>query len=120
MAVDGQVTTARDLRAADRAGAFPLADSAPEQATDGWGLRVAAPDDESGLLPVLDAAVSGLREGPSFVAVHGGSSFTRVLVAEEMRIRHGVPTLLVEPDADVDRATTLILSGRTDLVGGQW
>lgn len=117
MAVDESVTTARDLRAGEQSDWFLLADGAPPGLVDGWGLRVAAPEDESGLRPTLDAAAAGLCDAPSFVAVHGGSPFTRVLVAEEIRVVHGVPTLLVEPEADLDRATTLVLSGRTDLVG---
>ena len=120
MAVDGSVTTARELAADEQTDPLVLADRAPEQPGQAWGLRVAAPDDESGLRAVLDAAVNGLQAAPSFVAVHGGSPFTRVLLAEEIRLVHGVPTLLVEPEADLDRATTLVLSGRTDLVGVRW
>ncbi|MBN9101105.1 MULTISPECIES: FAD-dependent monooxygenase [unclassified Pseudonocardia] len=73
-----------------------------------------APADESGLPPVLErlAALSADR----LVAVHGGSSFTRTLVAEEARMVHGLPVLLVDPSADLDRATTAVLSGRADLV----
>ena len=68
-------------------------------------------------LRFLAADVATLRAVFAHVAVHGGNAFTRVLVAERLRLVHGVSTLLIEPDADLDRATTLILSGRTDLVG---
>jgi salicyloyl-CoA 5-hydroxylase len=120
MAVDGSLTSARDMQSDEQTDPLVLADRAPQQPGQAWGLRVAAPDDESGLRAVLDSAATGLQAAPSLVAVHGGSPFTRVLLAEEIRIVHGIPTLLVEPEADLDRATTLVLSGRTDLVGVRW
>ncbi len=82
-----------------------------------WGLLVTAPEEEADVGATVDAASAGLGAGPAFVAVHGGSAFTRVLVAEELRLVHRVTTMLVEPGADRDRATTLVLSGRADLVG---
>jgi 2-polyprenyl-6-methoxyphenol hydroxylase-like FAD-dependent oxidoreductase len=103
----------------DRAEPFRLVEDPATGPTGPWGLLVTAPDDETGLPAAVDAAVSGLRSAPALVAVHGGSAFTRVLLSEELRLRHRVPTLLVEPEADEDRATTLVLSGRADLVAGR-
>jgi salicyloyl-CoA 5-hydroxylase len=54
---------------------------------------------------------------PVLVAVAGGTPLTRSLLAEQARLVHGVPALIVEPDMDEDRAETLLLSGRADLVG---
>ncbi|MHA6779709.1 FAD-dependent monooxygenase [Pseudonocardia saturnea] len=77
-------------------------------------IGVEAPDDESGL-PTAFAQLAGV-DG-ALVAVHSGTSFTRTLVCEEARMRHGLPTLLVDPGLDGDAALTAVLSGRTDLVG---
>jgi len=82
-----------------------------------WALVVRAPDDESGLPAALDRLRSGLAGGPSLVAVEGGSRLARVLVSEECRLGHGVPTVLVEAAVDADDAETLVLSGRADVVG---
>jgi 2-polyprenyl-6-methoxyphenol hydroxylase-like FAD-dependent oxidoreductase len=92
---------------------FPgrLLDSAPD---GDWVLRVAAPDDEDGL---ADAVQCVRAEGrPALVAIHSGTPLTRALLAEEARIGLGLPALVVEPGADADRARTLVLSGRADLV----
>ncbi|MPY80241.1 MAG: 2-polyprenyl-6-methoxyphenol hydroxylase [Actinophytocola sp.] len=76
-------------------------------------MRLAAPDDEAGLPAVFDEVA--VRR-PSVLIVHSGTSLTRALLSEQARLVHGVPTLLVEPDADADRAATLVLSGRADAV----
>jgi anthraniloyl-CoA monooxygenase len=39
-----------------------------------------------------------------------------VLLAEEARLGAGLPVALVEEQPDADRAATLVLSGRADLV----
>ena len=84
-----------------------------------WGAWLAAPDDESGLADA-EATLAGLVEsGPALVAVHGGTRITRPLLTEHARLRYALPALLVDDDLDRDRATTAILSGRTDLVGGR-
>jgi anthraniloyl-CoA monooxygenase len=82
-----------------------------------WGARLAAPDDESGLGPVFEQLAGLAAAGAALVAVHGGSAFTRTLVCEEVRMRHGLPALLVDPGLDRDKAVTAVLSGRADLVG---
>jgi anthraniloyl-CoA monooxygenase len=51
------------------------------------------------------------------VAVHGGTPHTRTLLAEHARLRHALPSLIADDTLDRDRAVTLILSGRTDLIG---
>ncbi|MEU6701244.1 FAD-dependent monooxygenase [Pseudonocardia sp. NPDC046786] len=86
-----------------------------------YGLRVAAPADETG----VDAAVIALERAvadagparPALVVVFGGGPAARALLAEHARTRCAVPALSVEPDGATARATTLVLSGRTDLVG---
>lgn len=80
-----------------------------------WGALVAAPDREADL-PAVFARLAELA-APVLVAVHGGNPLTRMLVCEQARMRHRLPALLVDPDADRDRALTAVLSGRADLVG---
>ena len=93
----------------------------PDDDPDGaHGLWLAAPDDASGLPAArarLDAAVG--HGPPPLVAVHSGTAFTRVRLAEEARLGHGVPALIVEDAPDDDRAATLLMSGRADLVGAR-
>lgn len=81
-----------------------------------WGLRLTAPADEEGLPAAFDALARGLADHPTLVAVHSGTPLTRVLLAEQARLAHGIPTMIIEP-TDRDHATTLVLSGRADLVG---
>ncbi|MFI0446351.1 FAD-dependent monooxygenase [Actinomadura sp. 6N118] len=82
------------------------------------GLRIAAPEAESDLAETFAYLSAAVKAGPPpLVAVHGGTSLTRVLLAEQARLGHGVPTLIVEDPLDDDRAETLLLSGRADLVG---
>lgn len=54
--------------------------------------------------------------GAAFVVVEGGTAFTRTLVCEEVRMRHGLQAVLVDPDLTDDAAVTAVLSGRADLV----
>jgi anthraniloyl-CoA monooxygenase len=82
-----------------------------------WGCVVAAPGSEAGL-PAARARLDALAAaGPVLAAVHGGTPLTRVLLCEHARFARGLPALLIEPDLDIDRAVTTILSGRADLVG---
>jgi hypothetical protein len=84
----------------------------------GWGAWLEAPDDEYGLPAAQHAMAGHVAAGPALVAVHGGTPHTRSLLTEHARLHHDVPALLVDDDLDRDRAVTLVLSGRTDLVGG--
>lgn len=81
-----------------------------------WAARLAAPSTEDAL-PAAYRTLAGLAAaGPVLVAVHGGTALTRTLLCEQTRILERVPALLVDPDADEDRAVTAVLSGRADLV----
>ncbi|WP_155057613.1 FAD-dependent monooxygenase [Streptomyces blattellae] len=96
---------------------LPLRESAPGTAAEPWGARVTAPDDESGLAAAYER-LAGLAAGePLLIAVHGGTPYTRALLTERTRLRHGLPALLIDDTLDLDRALTAVLSGRTDLVG---
>jgi anthraniloyl-CoA monooxygenase len=97
------------------AAGLALSDARPT-APGPWAARLSAPPDEADL-PTALAALAALADAdPAFVAVHGGSALTRLLVCEQARMQHKVPALLVEPDTDHDRAVTAVLSGRADLV----
>lgn len=74
---------------------------------------VEAPPTEDGL-PAVFARLAATGSGP--VAVHGGTAFTRTLLAEHARLVRHRPVLLVDPSADRDAALTAVLSGRADLV----
>jgi anthraniloyl-CoA monooxygenase len=82
-----------------------------------WSLWLEAPASEAGLPAVLADLERGLEHNPALVAVTGGSYVTRILLAEESRMARKVPALLVDDNLGPDEATTLVLSGRTDLVG---
>jgi anthraniloyl-CoA monooxygenase len=83
-----------------------------------WGAWVAAPEDESGLTAARDALTGSVPAGPALVAVHGGTAYTRTLLAEHARLHHKLPALVVDDGMDRDQAVTTLLSGRADLVGG--
>jgi 2-polyprenyl-6-methoxyphenol hydroxylase-like FAD-dependent oxidoreductase len=99
--------------------ALPLLGGGP--AGDPWGALLRAPDAEDGLpgaaarLAALAALTGAAR--PVLAAVHGGTPLTRVLLSEQARLRLDLPVLLIDPGLDRDQAVTLVLSGRTDLVG---
>ncbi|MFJ8113706.1 FAD-dependent monooxygenase [Streptomyces sp. NPDC096132] len=82
-------------------------------------LWLTAPDTEPQLPELYErlADALGAQTPPDLVAVHGGTPLTRSLLAERARLVHGVPALIVEDAMDDDRAETLLLSGRADLVG---
>jgi salicyloyl-CoA 5-hydroxylase len=118
---DGVAATARPaaggapplpLRSEPAAGAASCGSCGP------WGGWIAAPDDESGLAGSLEALAAFASAGPALVAVHGGTAYTRTLLAEQARLRHGLPALVVDDGMDRDQAVTTVLSGRADLVGG--
>ena len=71
-----------------------------------WGAVLAAPDSETGL-PGVAAQLGELARldiPPVLVAVHGGTTLTRMLVCEQIRLHERMPALLIDPDAadDVD------------------
>ncbi|KOU58133.1 2-polyprenyl-6-methoxyphenol hydroxylase [Streptomyces sp. MMG1533] len=82
-------------------------------------LWLTAPEAEAQLPDAYDQLAESLSGDtpPDLVAVQGGTPFTRSLLAEQSRLVHGVPVLIVEDGMDDDRAETLLLSGRADLVG---
>jgi len=75
--------------------------------------RVHAPDGISGLEAAVSSAIGARSPG---VTVAGGTPFTRVRLSEELRLRHGLTTVIEEPDASDALAETLVLSGRADAV----
>jgi anthraniloyl-CoA monooxygenase len=99
------------------AGGSPLHERPP--GTRPWAARLAAPETEAGLSEAA-AVLAVLADGdPTFVAVHGGTGFTRTLLCERARMHHKTPALLIDPDGDPDRAVTAVLSGRADLVAAE-
>ncbi|HWE88579.1 MAG TPA: FAD-dependent monooxygenase [Pseudonocardiaceae bacterium] len=78
-------------------------------------LVLTAPASESELPAVFAELADALPV--RLVAVRGGTALTRCLVAERARLTHQIPALVIEATPDRDRATTLVLSGRADLVG---
>jgi hypothetical protein len=87
----------------------------PDGHLAGAVLRLDAPPDEDALPPVVAQLHQGVDAGAAAVAVEGGTPLTRSLLAEEARLVRGVPAVVVA-DLDDDVATTLLLSGRADLV----
>ncbi|MFY0408719.1 hypothetical protein, partial [Solicola sp. PLA-1-18] len=113
------VAAVRDVWAAEH-GAPPLAtplkvdghrfERRRVELDDVGGPLVSAPPDEDGLAAAAEALpASGL------VAVHGGTSLTRVLLCEEARLRRGLVAVLVD-DLDDAAAETVLLAGRADAV----
>jgi anthraniloyl-CoA monooxygenase len=109
--VDGDSATARPFEGDP----LPLLPG-PDTGHPRWGAWVMAPQEESGLATALDALAGA---GPVLVAVHGGTAYTRTLLAEQARLQYGLPALLVDDEMDRDNAITAVLSGRADLVGGR-
>ncbi len=82
-----------------------------------WGLWLPAPEDEQDLPGAKAELEAGIAAGAVLAAVHGGTRLTRTLLCEEARLLWKTPALLVDDSLDADRAATLVLSGRADLVG---
>jgi len=86
-----------------------------------WGALLTAPGAEDGLPDVFERLhrLAGLRGSvrPTLVAVRGGTPLTRTLVSERARLVEDLPSLIIQDEDDQDRATTAVLSGRSDLVG---
>ncbi len=87
----------------------------------GGCLWLTAPEGETQLPKIYDELADALSGDapPDLVAVQGGTPFTRSLLAEQARLVHGIPVLIVEDTMDDDHAETLLLSGRADLVAGE-
>jgi anthraniloyl-CoA monooxygenase len=80
------------------------------------GVWIDAPGTEEDLPSALDRVRRTAQAGAPLLAVRGGTPLTRVLIAEEVRLVHRLPAAILGPYDD-DTATTLVLCGRTDLVG---
>ena len=75
-----------------------------------------APDSEAHLSETYQRAERLLENKPALVVVRDGTALTRRLLAERLRLHYGTTVAVVEPDASIDDAATLVLSGRADLV----
>lgn len=83
----------------------------------GAGVWIDVPATEEGLPLAFDQVRETAEAGALLVALRGGTALTRVLVAEEARLTHSLPAAIVG-SYDDDTATTLVLSGRADLLVG--
>jgi len=120
------VTVHRDPEkawAAMDCGPLDLHPARPEGAGT-WALWLDAPGKEADLPQALNRLDAGIADGAALVAVGGGVPLTRRLLTEQARLGHGTASLLMaddfgsaDADALVDWAQTMVLSGRTDLVG---
>jgi len=81
-----------------------------------WALDIDA-SDSGGFVTKATRAIETARSKPSVVVVSGGDVLKRVRACETVRLIHHLPVLAVEDHGDLDRARTLLLSGRADLVG---
>ncbi|TMD98194.1 MAG: 2-polyprenyl-6-methoxyphenol hydroxylase [Chloroflexi bacterium] len=96
--------------------AFPGRVLTVEELGGARALWLAAPAAEPGLAQAVDDLERGVAGAPELVAIHGGTPLTRTLLAEECRLLHGVPAVVVEDAFDRDQALRLVLSGRADAV----
>ena len=76
-----------------------------------WGLLVGA----SG----LDRRSVARGSRPELLAVAGGTPSSRRAACEALRLSSDLPVMLVDDELSDDRALTVILSGRADLVGSR-
>ncbi len=104
-------------------GRLALHDARPDRSGP-WALWLDAPGTEAELPQALDRLAVAVADGAALVAVGGGVSLTRRLLTEQARLVHGVVSVLVAADVDAtdtdaltDWAQTMVLSGRTDMVG---
>ncbi|WP_433602395.1 FAD-dependent monooxygenase [Nocardia sp. CA-135953] len=95
--------------------------------SDGAVRLVTAPaSDATSLTAKVRAELDRLcATRPDAVAVRGGTPLSRVLCSEHVRLRHRIPTIVIDTPAAIgsrrainenDCAATLILSGRADAV----
>ena len=99
-----------------RSMSFPGRVLTVEELDGARALRLAAPATEAGLVRAVDDLELGAGGAPELVAIHGGTSLTRTLLAEECRLTRGIPAVVVEDGFDRDQALRLVLSGRADAV----
>ncbi len=112
-------------------GRLDLRTTAPQDGS-AWGLWLDAPADEARLPAAMARLADEIIDNPVLVAVAGGSLLTRQLLTEQTRLVHATVSVLMadEPErqrpgsatesslaALVDWAQTMVLSGRTDMVG---
>jgi salicyloyl-CoA 5-hydroxylase len=86
--------------------------------------RIVAPAGRRGLQEAFQRAASAAREGATLIAVAPAAAVPEVearlgaiILAERVRFELAVPVLLEAPELDLSWATTVVLSGRADLVG---
>lgn len=96
---------------------LPLA----RERTDGspgalWGAWLEAPDDERDLADAVARAKRAIGDGASLVAISGRTPLARARLSEEVRLRLGAPSALIDDGLTRDAAATALLSGRADLV----
>ncbi|MCW2135244.1 FAD-dependent monooxygenase [Arthrobacter sp. VKM Ac-2550] len=107
-----EVQDGTPLRLTDATGTVVLSVTADPAAGDaGMAVVLQAPDKDSDVA----AAAAALTSDPAAVVIPGGTSLTRVLLSEELRLGRGIPTVIVE-DNGGPAAETLVLSGRSDAV----
>ena len=87
----------------------------PAPGTDGpWGLLV--PAGERSSADVVGRSCDGDAR-PDLLAVVGGTPHVRRATCEELRLACDVPLMVVDDEFSDDRALTMLLSGRADVVG---
>ncbi|TAN21028.1 MAG: 2-polyprenyl-6-methoxyphenol hydroxylase [Actinomycetota bacterium] len=94
-----------------------LLQTAPSERQQPFGWIVDIADSEDGLSRAKHRLGEIVVAGPAVVAVGGGTSLERVLLAEECRMAYRVPSMIIEGSYDEDCFLTSILSGRTDFIG---
>jgi len=113
----GRAVTVRPDGASGALAEFPGGQLRLGCSTSDSGLWTEAPETEAGLPAARAGLAADLSRGYELVGVHGGGALARGLLAEHVRLAHRLPALLVDDDLDRDRAVTVLLSGRADLVG---
>lgn len=93
---------------------LPLFALPPTDAPSPWGLLVSLDRDS---LTDIDLGTDLGDDRPVLIAVVGGPQHARRARSEALRLTSGLPVMLIDDDANEDRALTVILSGRADLVG---
>ncbi|MGV9633351.1 FAD-dependent monooxygenase [Nocardia rhamnosiphila] len=131
--IGDQELTTRLLRPTGRTpGALEFGDDsttvvATDDAGPGAARLFAAPDITGSSLRDGDLAALHVvaEQNPSAVVVYSGNALSRVLCAEQLRLRHGIPVVVADRPESVrerravgepDCAATLVLAGRADAV----